>query len=133
MLVLRICYWIKSLIFKKKFCLGHYWELKGYDEFFHGLQKCLRSKQQRFSIIKLILLPSCSISEKFVSHTLTADRYRGFCPQMLRIKIKRCMTRLLHFSHFSGEECLLTHPPHPNPRKVMAERGITRDGYVVEH
>ena len=45
------------------------------------------------------------------------------------------MTRLLHFSHFSGEECLLTYPPHPNPRKVtvMAERGITRDAYVVEH
>ena len=43
------------------------------------------------------------------------------------------MTRLLHFSHFSREECLLTYPPHPNPRKVMAERGIARDGYVVEH
>ena len=23
--------------------------------------------------------------------------------------------------------------PHPVPRKVMAERGITLDGYVVEH
>ena len=24
-------------------------------------------------------------------------------------------------------------PPYPVPRKVMAERGITLDGYVVEH
>ena len=46
------------------------------------------------------------------------------------------MTRLPHFSHFSGEECLLAYPPNPfppSPRQVMAKRGITHDGYVVEH
>ena len=50
------------------------------------------------------------------------------------------MTRLLHFSHFSGEECFLAYPPNPFPpsspplpRQVMAKRRITHDGYVVEH
>ena len=36
------------------------------------------------------------------------------------------------FYIFPGENASLQTPPPPNPRWVMAERGITLDGYVVE-
>ena len=37
------------------------------------------------------------------------------------------------FTFFQGRMPPYIPYPHPVPRKVMAERGITLDGYVVEH
>ena len=83
-------------------------------------------------MINWILLSFCSISEKLVSHMLTTDQYIGLFINAQN-KNKGVYVLDTFFTFFRGRMPPYIPTPHPVPRKVMAERGITLDGYVVEH